>query len=146
VTAEWRDVVGFEGLYVVNSLGQVRSLPRAVKCVSPSRIPALRIIPGKQLPFDRGGRNKAYQRCYLRSRMGFKVHAYVHRLVCEARHGPKPFPDAVIRHLNDIQTDNRPENLQWGTPEENRADQIRNRTAADDQAAEAELEAVGCQW
>lgn len=43
----------------------------------------------------------------------------VHRLVCEAFHGPAPFEKAVVMHLNENPDDNRPENLQWGTQREN---------------------------
>lgn len=45
----------------------------------------------------------------------------VHRLVCEAFAGPPPFADAVCMHLNEDATDNRAENLQWGTQKENLA-------------------------
>lgn len=43
----------------------------------------------------------------------------IHRLVCEAFHGPAPFPRAVVIHLNEDAHDNRPENLKWGTQKEN---------------------------
>jgi hypothetical protein len=43
----------------------------------------------------------------------------VHRLVCEAFHGPPPFERAVVLHLNENALDNRPENLRWGTQKEN---------------------------
>lgn len=43
----------------------------------------------------------------------------VHQLVCEAFHGPRPFPTAVVIHLNEDAHDNRPENLKWGTQKEN---------------------------
>lgn len=43
----------------------------------------------------------------------------VHRAVCEAFHGPAPFPRAVVLHLNENGLDNRPENLRWGTQKEN---------------------------
>lgn len=43
----------------------------------------------------------------------------VSRLICEAFHGPAPFPKAVVMHINDDQTDNRAENLKWGTQKEN---------------------------
>jgi hypothetical protein len=43
----------------------------------------------------------------------------VHQAVCEAFHGPKPFPAAVVLHLNEDAHDNRPENLRWGTQKEN---------------------------
>jgi hypothetical protein len=43
----------------------------------------------------------------------------VHQLVCEAFHGPKPFPTAVVIHLDEDAHNNRPENLKWGTQKEN---------------------------
>jgi len=43
----------------------------------------------------------------------------VHRVVCEAFHGPAPFPKSVVIHLNEDATDNRAENLKWGTQKEN---------------------------
>ena len=43
----------------------------------------------------------------------------VHQLVCEAFHGPKPFDDAVVIHLDEDAHNNRPENLKWGTQKEN---------------------------
>lgn len=43
----------------------------------------------------------------------------VHRVVCEAFHGPPPFKKAVVIHLNENALDNRPENLKWGTQKEN---------------------------
>jgi hypothetical protein len=43
----------------------------------------------------------------------------VHRLICEAFHGPAPFPKAVVIHLDENALNNRPENLKWGTQKEN---------------------------
>jgi len=43
----------------------------------------------------------------------------VHRLVCEAFHGPAPFQRAVVIHLDEDAHNNRPENLKWGTQKEN---------------------------
>ena len=45
----------------------------------------------------------------------------VARLVCEAFHGPQPapYPEAVCMHLNEDHTDNRAENLAWGSQKEN---------------------------
>lgn len=57
-----------------------------------------------------------------RYRFNFRGKNYkVHRLVCEAFAGPPPFADAVCMHLNEDATDNRPENLAWGTQKENMA-------------------------
>ena len=43
----------------------------------------------------------------------------IHRLVCEAFHGPAPFSRAVVIHLDEDALNNRPENLRWGTQKEN---------------------------
>jgi hypothetical protein len=43
----------------------------------------------------------------------------IHRLVCEAFHGPAPSKKSVVMHLNEDAHDNRPENLKWGTQKEN---------------------------
>ena len=42
----------------------------------------------------------------------------VHRLVCEAFNG-QPQKGQVCMHLNENATDNKPENLSWGTQKEN---------------------------
>lgn len=43
----------------------------------------------------------------------------VHRLVCEAFHGPAEDSSHVVIHLDEDATNNRPENLKWGTMKEN---------------------------
>ena len=43
----------------------------------------------------------------------------VHRLVCEAFHGKPPFDGAIVLHLDEDPSNNRPENLRWGTRKEN---------------------------
>jgi len=43
----------------------------------------------------------------------------VHRLVCEAFHGPSPSEKAVVIHLDEDATNNKAENLKWGTQKEN---------------------------
>ena len=52
----------------------------------------------------------------------------IHILVAENFIGPKPFPEAVVRHKNDIKTQNNHENLEWGTRRQNMADAKRNGT------------------
>lgn len=43
----------------------------------------------------------------------------VHRLVCEAFHGPPPFEGAVVIHLDENALNNEAKNLKWGTQREN---------------------------
>jgi hypothetical protein len=41
------------------------------------------------------------------------------QLVCEAFHGPRPFPKAVTIHLDEDPSNNVPDNIKWGTQKEN---------------------------
>jgi hypothetical protein len=43
----------------------------------------------------------------------------IHRLVCEAFYGLAPFKGAVVIHIDEDATNNRIENLRWGTQKEN---------------------------
>lgn len=56
---------------------------------------------------------------YLAINAKFFGNIKVHQAVCEAFHGPKPFPEAVVIHLDENALNNRPENLKWGTQKEN---------------------------
>ena len=50
----------------------------------------------------------------------FNGHTYkVHRLICEAFHGPAPDGSPVCMHADENGTNNRPANLTWGTQKEN---------------------------
>ena len=49
----------------------------------------------------------------------------IHSLVLESFVGPRP-EGAVVCHWNDIPSDNRLENLRWGTPTDNLNDCVRN--------------------
>lgn len=58
---------------------------------------------------------------YLMVSLGRRQRFLIHRLVLLAFVGPCP-PSQECRHLNGIKTDNRLENLSWGTRKENCAD------------------------
>lgn len=49
----------------------------------------------------------------------------VHRLVAEA-YLPKPINAVMVRHLDDVKSNNHVDNLAWGTAADNAADAIRN--------------------
>lgn len=53
---------------------------------------------------------------------------WTHRLVCEAFHGPAPFPGAEAAHENGTLTDIRESNLSWKTKAANAADKKRHGT------------------
>lgn len=113
----WKPVVGWAGLYEVSSLGRVRSLDRTVdypRHQQRKRGEVLSQKPG----------NTGYPRVVLRN--GSRIREdLTHRLVAEAfLLNPDNLP--VVRHLNDVKTDNRAENLAWGTHSDNMDDALRN--------------------
>lgn len=75
----------------------------------------------------RGTTNQPYVATdgYVRVRHRGESYA-VHRLACEAFHGPAPVGKNLVLHWNDIKDDNRAINLRWGNAVENMADAIRN--------------------
>lgn len=115
----WRPIVGWEGLYEVSDLGQVRSLPRVVRSRSGTRT-----VPGRlrKLSIARNG----YAIVSL-MRLDRTRNALVHRVVLEAFVGPCP-ADMEARHGPNGKTDNSLANLSWGTKRENEMDKLRDGT------------------
>jgi hypothetical protein len=116
----WRPVVGWEALYEVSDFGNVRSLPRwrdLPQCGGP------RLFPGRQLkPAVVDG----YRVVSLADSSTRKLRK-VHRLVLEAFVGPCP-PEMEGCHGNGVRSDNRLENLRWGTKSDNNTDRVTHGT------------------
>lgn len=129
---EWRPVLGYEGLYEVSSLGRVKSLGRTMQY---SRIRkgvnefVTRTIRGRIMS---PGLSHGYRQVSLFSSEGARSGRWVHVLVCEAFHGPRP-GNAEASHLNGVSSDNRAENLCW---ESASANQLRKREHGTMQAGE----------
>lgn len=69
--------------------------------------------------------NDGYFTIRLRCSDGKRVGKKIHALLLEAFVGPCP-PGMECRHLNDVRTDNRLENLVWGTKKQNAEDRTVN--------------------
>lgn len=119
----WKDVVGYEGLYQVSNLGEVRSLSRIVGGIShgvtTSRKTPSKIL--KSLPF---GKHKTYRKVAL-CKDGKVKQVMVHRLVATA-FVPNPDNKPCVNHKNEIGSDNRADNLEWVTVLENQNYGTRN--------------------
>jgi hypothetical protein len=116
---KWKDITGYEGLYQVSDQGRVRSLDRKVKSKgSGSYLRKGQLIKPKM-------RRDGYPSVGLRADGGRKFFL-VHRLVLEAFVGVRP-EGMEARHLNDVKSDARLENLVWGTRSENNYDRVRNK-------------------
>ena len=99
---EWKDVVGYEGLYEVSNLGNVRN-KQTGKVLKPTL-----------------GKRWGYYKLNL-YKDGIIKSKTIHRLVAEAWI-PQVYKDKdQINHINEIKTDNRVENLEWCTVNYNNA-------------------------
>ena len=105
----WKPVVGFEGMYEVSNMGNVRSLNRVV--IKYGRKVTLK---GKQLsPAAKLGYK--FVNLYKNSKGSRRN---ISRLVAEA-FIPNPKNKPQVDHINTIRDDNRVENLRWVTQKEN---------------------------
>ena len=119
-TEVWRDSPDWIGYYQVSQNGLVRSLRRMVVDSRGGQ----RIIRGRILKswLDRYG--------YLwvdLSRDGESNHRLIHQMVLEAFVGKCP-DEMECRHYDGNSTNNRLENLSWGTHEQNEGDKKRHGT------------------
>lgn len=104
---EWREIKGFPG-YCVSSTGLVRSHRGWAGRDKPPRI---------LKPYvDKDG----YHRVTLYQDTVKTKHRRVHVLVAEAWHGSRE--GCVVRHLDGTRTNNTPDNLAWGTVQDNHDD------------------------
>lgn len=118
MTEEWRDIPGHEGYYQVSSLGQVRSLDRDFVDSRGHQ----RSLAGRVLSPRKTGKN--YRTVHLGDRERDRK---VHQLVLAAFVGPVP-EGQEVRHLDGDPTNNRLDNLLYGTRSENRLDSVRHGT------------------
>lgn len=96
---EWKPVVGYEGQYEVNNLGEVRSFPNRKH----KRIQILKPTPDI----------KGYLQIGLGSAKNRKT-IRIHRLVAEA-FIPNPDGFPCVNHKDEDKTNNRVDNLEWCT-------------------------------
>ena len=107
---EWRDVVGFEGIYRVSNMGRIISTYREI--VRSGVV--TRIFPR----ILRTSSSRGYLNVKLR-KDGKTYTRKVHALVCEAFLNGRKNEETEVNHKNGIKADNRVENLEWCTPKYN---------------------------
>ena len=117
---EWKDILGFEGLYQASNMGRIKSLERIKKGKNGCLVTVKEKILKPQI-------NRGYYRVNLYKNLIQKNYR-VHRLVWEAFNGSIP-EGLHVNHINEVKTDNRLENLNLMTPKENTNWGTRNERA-----------------
>lgn len=111
----WKDIPGYEGLYQASTRGRVRSLTRSVFRKDGYGGYAVWQYAGRIL------RVRPKESGHLNVSLGSRNTKKVHRLVLETFVGPCPAGLECL-HADGDPTNNRLDNLRWGTRRENRAD------------------------
>ena len=111
----WIPVRGYEGLYEVSNLGQVRSLDHMVTQISTAGKPFERLVRGRlRKPVLA---KEGYLSLILSNGSSRKL-VRVHRLVAEA-FLPKGSGNLEVNHIDGDKTNNAVENLEWVSRSEN---------------------------
>lgn len=113
---EWRDVIGYENLYMISSHGRCISLRRMIsdtnnvsKIIEPKLI-SFTMLPSGYLQYKLWLENK-------------EKHKYIHRIVAEA-FIPNPDNYPEVDHIDTNKTNNCVANLQWCTSSMNHLNPI----------------------
>jgi hypothetical protein len=116
---EWRPVVGLEDALEVSSAGRVRKCARTATNAA-GHVVHYRARILTQLVREWG------KYPYVTTRYeGKQRYLWVAHLVAQAFLGPKP-EGQVLRHLDDVKTNNAVSNLEYGTESQNAYDRVRN--------------------
>ena len=122
---EWRPVPGFEGLYQVSSLGNVKSMQRDYHRRNRWGGVTIATFPEKTL--KPSVTPLGYRRVVLQDR-GKVRRTEIHRLVCEVFHGSPPSPSHHAAHIDGTPGHDGAHNVRWATPAENARDRIKHGT------------------
>lgn len=128
MSVRWLPVPGYPG-YEVSDQGNARSVDRVVTVNDKRGYSYQRPAFGRTLkPLPLKCRGTTYRAINLGfGRRGSQRPVKIAVLVLEAFVGPKPFPEAVARHLDDDQQNDQLSNLAWGTRTQNLEDAYRNK-------------------
>ena len=108
---EWKEIKGFEGMYAVSNLGNVKRLERYKRCGAKGQT----LLEEQMVKSYKNFRG--YYRVYL-SVDGKNYPRFVHKLVAEA-FVPNDEKKPQINHIDGNKENNNANNLEWVTNQEN---------------------------
>lgn len=119
----WEDIVGYEGIYQISSLGRVKSVPRVV---NHNYSGILTIKEKIRKPYINKGNGYKYITLSKNGKVSvITIHCLVALAFLDYKLGNRKI---VVDHINNIKTDNRLENLQIITNRENSSKDSKNKT------------------
>ena len=115
----WKDIPGYEGKYQASTFGKIRSIDRTIKRVD-----------GKEIRIRAKTLSSNIQNGYPHVNLGAGKTAKVHSLIALTFLGERP-EKCDVRHKDGNKTNNRLDNLEYGTRSENNLDgyKIRGRVS-----------------
>lgn len=108
----WKDVIGYEGLYQISSLGNIKTYDKKVWNVSANKFSIFKSKVLKQKTTFSG-----YKRIGLVKNKKQKFY-FIHRILAFA-FIENTFNKPFINHIDGIKTNNTISNLEWCTQSEN---------------------------
>ena len=106
----WKEIEGYDGIYSVSSIGNVRSIDRMTYHPTSKQI----LVRGR----DKAIKDSNGYRAVFLTYNTIGRNKLVHRLVAQA-FIPNPENKPQVNHINGVKHDNRVENLEWATSKEN---------------------------
>lgn len=114
----WRPIPNWEGYYEVSDHGRIRSIDRSILHINGE----VHRVKGRKMRLHKNQFGYLYT---MGSRENRQKRIWVHRAVLESFVSLRP-EGMVCMHLNNDRTDNRVENLQWGTQKDNIIQSVRD--------------------
>lgn len=105
--AQWKDIAGYEGLYLVSTEGEIYSLPKMKKGNKKDYFQS-----GMVLKPTKRGRNGVQYELVKLCKNGVQKTVSVHRIVAEA-FVENPNNDNVVNHIDRNCLNNKADNLEW---------------------------------
>ena len=102
---DWKDIKGFEGLYKINSNGDIKSLSRKVTCKDKTN----KTIKERIVKAGNNGTGYLFV-CLWKNNISYRY--YVHRLVAET-FIENPDNLLEVNHIDNNKANNNVDNLEW---------------------------------